>query len=214
MFGYTDYAYRAAVVPQGAGEVLGPLEALCGELSPAVRVLEVSCGQGFFSGWFAARGCQVVAIDERPAGLDLASRAYPTCRFEQDVLEPDLLARLGEAPFDLVVATGRLDRVDDPAAFVRAAFDALRPGGRLVCTAPAVPAFARLTRLPGGNPVPGATQRWGRRPLSRMLADAGFEQAEFRSIGRVPFAASGLLVAADRPLTATRTPGEDARHVA
>lgn len=198
MYGYTDYAYRAAVVPRGAGDLIGPMEALCGELSPAVRVLEVECGQGFFAGWFAAHGCQVVGLDARPDGLELARRAYPVCRFEQDALSDDLLARIGEAPFDLVVSTQRLDRAGDSAAFVAAAFDALRPGGRLVCAVPTVPPFGRLARL--GSREPGAAERWSRRALARLLRDAGFEQVQFRSGGRVPLVATSLVLAADRPM--------------
>lgn len=201
MYGYTDYAYRAAVVPQGAGELIGPMEALCGELSPAVRVLEAACGQGFFAGWFAAHGCRVVGIDEEPDALELARRAYPTCRFDQEALASDLLARIGESPFDLVVSTRRLDRVADPAAFVRAAFDALRPGGRLVCAAPVVPAFARLARLSARDAAAGSgAERWSRRALTGLLRDAGFEHVEFRAAGRVPLVASALVLAADRPL--------------
>lgn len=209
MYGYTDYAYRAAVVPQGAGELIGPMETLCGELSPAVRVLEVGCGQGFFAGWFAAHGCHVVGIDEQPAALELARRAYPACRFEQEALDRELLARVGEAPFDLVISTRRLDRVGDPAAFATAAYDALRPGGRLVCAAPAVPAFSRLTRLSSRDAeARSAAERWSRRAMARLLVDAGFEHVQFESVGRVPLVPSSVVLAADRPLRSTVGRGE------
>ena len=43
------------------------------------RVLDVACGQGRHSRWFAARGCRVVAVDRDTAALDgLASVAGVT----------------------------------------------------------------------------------------------------------------------------------------
>jgi 2-polyprenyl-3-methyl-5-hydroxy-6-metoxy-1,4-benzoquinol methylase len=204
---FSDYAYHADVVPHGAAHLIGPLEGICGELNPAVRILEVGCGRGFYSGWFAAHGCTVVGIDTDPTALALARRAYPTCRFEEADLVDGLLGRIGELPFDLVVSTRRIDRLSDPIAFADACFDALRPGGRLVCAAPAsgyLRTVARAVAGANGSPLRlalgDATRVWDRRALARLLHDAGFENIQFRGVGRVPLLWASMIVAADRPI--------------
>jgi SAM-dependent methyltransferase len=48
-------------------------------VADGARVLDVACGQGRHSRWFAARGCRVVAVDRDSAALDqLASVAGVT----------------------------------------------------------------------------------------------------------------------------------------
>jgi len=42
-------------------------------VAAGARVLDVACGQGRHSRWFAARGCRVVAVDRDTAALDLLS---------------------------------------------------------------------------------------------------------------------------------------------
>jgi SAM-dependent methyltransferase len=42
-------------------------------VADGARVLDVACGQGRHSRWFAARGCRVVAVDRDTAALDLLS---------------------------------------------------------------------------------------------------------------------------------------------
>jgi 2-polyprenyl-3-methyl-5-hydroxy-6-metoxy-1,4-benzoquinol methylase len=204
---FSDYAYHADVVPHGAAHLIGPLEGLCGELNPAVRILEVGCGRGFYSGWFAAHGCTVVGIDTDPTALALARRAYPTCRFEEGDLTERALVDLGELPFDLVVCAKSIDQRADPLAFADACFEALRPGGRLVCAAPAGSYLRTVARVvartsdPGHDPTAGAGARaWDRKALIRLLHDAGFENIQFRGVGRVPLLWASMIVAADRPI--------------
>lgn len=204
---FSDYAYHADVVPAGAAHLIGPLEGLCGELNPAVRILEVGCGRGFYSGWFAAHGCTVVGVDRDATALALARRAYPTCRFEEGDLAGGLLDRLGELPFDLVVCARRLDQVADPLDFASACFDVLRPGGRLLCAAPArsylrtvARAVAEVRASPRRPTLVDPPRAWDRKALARLLHDAGFENIQFRGVGAVPLLWTSMIVAADRPI--------------
>ena len=204
---FSDYAYHADVVPHGAVHLVGPLEGLCGELNPAVRILDVGCGRGFYSGWFAAHGCTVVGIDSDPTALSLARRAYPTCRFEEADLSDGVLDRLGELPFDLVVCAKSIDGLPDPLAFAEDCFDALRPGGRLVCAAPVTSYLRTMARAVAGASagrllpsVGDQVRAWDRKALARLLRDAGFENVQFRGVGRVPLLWASMIVAADRPI--------------
>ena len=77
-------------------------------VAAGARVLDVACGRGRHARFFAARGCQVVAVDRdaaavamlrgvagvTPVTADLESNAWP----------------LGDEPFDAVVVTNYLHR--------------------------------------------------------------------------------------------------------
>src|SRR5262249_57277247 len=47
---------------------------LCSLLAPGARVLEIGCGEGRDSVFFASRGCEVTAADVSNAGLRKARR--------------------------------------------------------------------------------------------------------------------------------------------
>jgi 2-polyprenyl-3-methyl-5-hydroxy-6-metoxy-1,4-benzoquinol methylase len=206
---YVDYAYRTGTVSTSAGELIGPIEELCGELGPAIRVLEAGCGRGFYAGWFAGQGCIVVGVDQSPDGLDVARRAYPTCRFEQKSIERGLLSQIGELPFDLVICTRRIDQLADPRGFVGGAVDALRPGGRLICAAPHLGYLkhvAAAVARESNRAVSGSAALWTRRALASLLHEAGFTNVQFRTTGRLPLLASSLVVAGDRPFDSLSDP--------
>jgi SAM-dependent methyltransferase len=77
-------------------------------VADGARVLDVACGQGRHSRWFAARGCRVVAVDRDAAALDrLASVASVTA------VTADLEAcpwPFQKQKFDAVVVTNYLHR--------------------------------------------------------------------------------------------------------
>lgn len=107
------------------------------ELRPGQRLLDLTCGPGFYAIELARRGCHVVGVDFSPAAIayarDLAKveGVADQCRFlEQDVRQ----MTLGEGDFDAALFLyGQL------AVFTKAEANALltmiagllRPGGRL-----------------------------------------------------------------------------------
>lgn len=204
---YTDYGYQGELVPQAAEQLLGPIEALCGELSPAVRILELGSGKGFFAGWLAAHGCTVVGVEEDREKLEVARRRYPAARFEARAVSPDLLGKLGEPPFDIVLSSRNIAAWPDPGELARFCYGALRPGGRLICAAPysgyitevARAVASRLDR-PARQGESADVQLWNRKSLSRLLSENGFTNIQFRGAGRVPFLSPAMLMAGDRPL--------------
>ena len=113
-----------------------PVLRLAGRLRPSLRVLDAGCGNGDWAGLFARRGCTVVGVDPSPSGIEIARATYPGVRFERTEVTEDILDRLGEAPFDLVVSTEVVEHLYDPASFVRSCYGALVPGGRLIVSTP------------------------------------------------------------------------------
>jgi SAM-dependent methyltransferase len=105
------------------------------QLQPGLRLLDVGCGPGRHSLALAARGIDVLGIDLSPDFIALARENDTTAQFEtKDVRDLDY-----DAEFDAVVCLcqggfGLLGGDDDEQVFTRFA-NALKPNGRLACTA-------------------------------------------------------------------------------
>jgi 2-polyprenyl-3-methyl-5-hydroxy-6-metoxy-1,4-benzoquinol methylase len=133
---YRDYGYQSPAPSHVHPIYLPHVLALCGPLSPGTRVLDLGCGNGAVAGRFLDLGCEVVGVDLSESGIEVARRTWPSGRFEVLPADEDVLERLGEQPFDLVVSTEVIEHLYAPRSFVQGAFKALRPGGRFVLTTP------------------------------------------------------------------------------
>lgn len=120
-------------------EVHGPaLLAACEPLRGR-QVLDLGCGQGFFSRQLAKRGAQVVAIDLADELLALARARETEERLGIDYRKLSAAAVADHWPpdsFDVVAACMSLQDMADVSGALRGAFDVLRPGGRLVFSVP------------------------------------------------------------------------------
>ena len=100
-------------------------------------VLDVGMGPGRLCAELASRGFRVTGIDSSPDMVALARRRLPQCG---DRLLRSRVERLpfADDEFDVVVASGVLEYVDDRAAVVHELARVMRPGGRAVMTLPNV----------------------------------------------------------------------------
>ena len=100
------------------------------------RVLDAACGTGFGSYVLAQRVAEVVGLDVSPEAISEARQhhARPNLRFHHGVVEslPPI------AGFDAAVSLETIEHVPDPRAFLREIHARLKPGGRLVLSAPNV----------------------------------------------------------------------------
>lgn len=181
--------------------------AFAGDLKPGMRVLDVGCGNGYTCGEFIKRGCCVVGVDLSEKGIALARAAHPEGRFELISADSDILNQLGEDAFDLVVSTEVVEHLYAPRQWARACFDALRPGGRMICTTPYHGYLKNLFISFAGkwdkhaDPLwdGGHIKLWSKATLSALLREAGFRDVEVRGVGRAPFLWMTMVAVARRP---------------
>jgi 2-polyprenyl-3-methyl-5-hydroxy-6-metoxy-1,4-benzoquinol methylase len=133
---YEEYSFAREGGDHTIAYLSRPVFELAGGIGRETRVLDVGCGNGYWAGLFLERGCTVVGIDLSASGIEIARRAHPRGRFELLPADDQLLERLGEKPFDLLLSTEVLEHLYSPRSYASGCFEALRPGGRIVCTTP------------------------------------------------------------------------------
>lgn len=170
----------------------------CG-VAPGSRVLDLGCGPGFLTLDLTRRvgpTGRVMAVDASDLFSGHLRHRTATEKLDNvEVLRADLRDwNPPNAAFDVALCRWVLMFVDDPAAVVRAAHAALRPGGTIglfeyspfldIAVEPPAEEFdciyravARLIRDAGGDPDVG-----GRLP--ELLAAAGFDDIDRREIRR------------------------------
>ena len=210
---YIDYGYRSASPCHVHSRILPAILRL---LRPVLsqtsnrrpRVLDVGCGNGALCGDLLAQGCNVVGIDLSVSGIEIARRTHPSGRFETLSASDGLLESLGEPPFDAVVSTEVVEHLYAPRPYARGCFEALRPGGRFVCTTPyhgylknlAISVCGKWDRHADPLWDGGHIKLWSRRTLGQLLTETGFYNLQFAGIGRLPWLWMSMAVAGDRPL--------------
>lgn len=112
------------------------------------RVLDAACGVGYGSAILAEGGaCQVLGVDLDPASVTTARERHGSDRVRFEVA--DLTAAAGplaeSGAWDTVVSFETIEHLERPLAFLRRVHALLRPGGRLLLSAP-------VRERPGDNP--------------------------------------------------------------
>ena len=120
-------------------EVHGPAPlSACGDVA-GKRVLDLGCGQGFFSRQLAERGAVVTGVDLAEEQIAAARRheaAWPLGIDYRLMDAAEVAAHLPPASFDLVTACMSLHDMPNAAEVLRAGRTVLPPGGRVVCSLP------------------------------------------------------------------------------
>lgn len=163
----------------------------------ATRVLDVGCGSGPLFVPLASRGVRVIGIDPAAAMVDLARREV--ARF------PELLSVEQrrweeieeEDDYDVAVALGVYDYVDEPADLLRRM---ARAAPTVVASFPSPGLRLRLRQARYG--AKGVNVHgYGARRIASLAATTGLEVVELRALGR-----AGFLAHLRRPTTAESQP--------
>lgn len=152
-------------------------------------------------------GHRVTGVDMSEDGIEIARRDCPEGRFELLAADRDVLANLGEEPFDLVLSVEVIEHLYDPKVFLEGCYLATRRGGMFLCTTPYHGYVKNLAiSLTNGwdrhaDPLDdgGRVKFFSEMTMRRAVLEAGFERPEFFHVGRLPLLWKSMIVTARRP---------------
>lgn len=202
-----EYGFKKVESPHGWAHIRSGVERLLPTLPAGARVLDLGCGTGYVAGWLVSQGFTVVGIDPSHEGVALARAHSPKGRFEVALAEPGLLQQLGEQPFDLVVSTEVVEHLYAPRGWAQCAFEALKPGGTLVCSTPyhgylknlALAALDKWDSHHSPMWDGGHIKFWSRKTLTELLESAGFRELRFVGVGRAPYLWMSMVMSGVKP---------------
>lgn len=101
------------------------LQGLLADFGKSRSLLEVGCGTGYFTDWFASLGLSVVGLDRLPSMLTVARSQRPALHF---ALADAAYLPFGDGTFDVVALVTLLEFLDTPEAVLREAERVARYG--------------------------------------------------------------------------------------
>ncbi|MEK6322895.1 MAG: class I SAM-dependent methyltransferase [Acidobacteriota bacterium] len=111
------------------------IKQLIGDIEGA-RVLDLGCGAGTYSVWFAELGAQVVGLDLSQTMIALAQDKARQRSVQPDFRVADIREALpfGEAEFDMVFTGTALHYVENIGAVMKQVARVMKPGARLIAS--------------------------------------------------------------------------------
>ncbi len=152
------------------GEIAGRYERDLSKPLPfkGLRILDIGCGGGLLSEPMARLGAEIVGADAAEGNLPVARIHAEQMGLEIDYrhTSAEALAEAGEQ-FDVVLNMEVIEHVADPAAYLSACHDLLKPGGLM------------LTSTINRNPKSFAVAIVGAEHVMRWLPKGTHEYAKF-----------------------------------
>ena len=194
-----DYRYTSADAPWGE-QIYRALERIleARRLSGG-RLIDLGCGNGAFAARLAARGFEVIGVDESPSGIQLAREVYPEVEFVEASVYDDLESKLGG--FDVVTSVEVIEHLYDPRRFLHTFRGLLRSGGVGLITTPYHGYWKNLTLALSGRMDDHFTALWdgghikffSLTTLGQLLREVGMCDIRFHRIGRIPPLAKSMI---------------------
>jgi ubiquinone/menaquinone biosynthesis C-methylase UbiE len=170
---------------------------------PGERVLDVGCGEGWFTAALLDAGAEPIGVDVAEEPLRRARRARPELELAR--VEDGSPLPFEDACFDAIWAGEVIEHVADTAGWLSELRRVLRPHGTLMLS---TPAHDRLTLLRVAlfssafaarfDPRSDHLRFYSVATLRSLLIDFRFEAIEVSRLGGVPGARRTLLASASR----------------
>ena len=173
----------------------------------AYTVLDLGCGNGWFTAGLGRCGFKVTGVDHSESGLRIAREKNPGLEYlHQDVIAPLRAELIGR--FDAVVAIDLVDHVTAPRKMIELALLALKPGGILIVTSPfhgyfknvALALTDRFDHRWDSLTDHSRVKFFSRSTLLRLMSEFQLHDLHFESIGRIPMFARSMLVSGRAPV--------------
>lgn len=144
------------------------------------RLLDFGCGAGRFLKTMADQGWQVTGLDAAVGAVNQVRDEHGLSALVGSLPHPDL--RLGS--FDVVTMWHSLEHVHKPLAILRAAYELLVPGGKLIVATPNIDSlpFRLFGRSWFGLDLPRHLTHFTPVTLAAMLHTAGFRPEPVRLV--------------------------------
>ena len=158
--------YRRFLIRDHVGFVEGALRQAPGP------VLDVGCGGGLFLGVLQERGARVLGLDNSDEAARAAWEQNRVTVVLGDLLQPPV----ARGSIAVVTMFHVLEHLPDPAGFLSAARELLRPGGRLVAQVPNRDCwqYTLLGRNWNGMDVPRHLTDFRSQDFEKLLRQCGF----------------------------------------
>ncbi|BAY60597.1 type 11 methyltransferase [Calothrix brevissima NIES-22] len=165
-----------------------------------IRILDIGCGNGSLSNLIAKNGYEVVGIEESDSGMELASYAFPECRFIQGSIY-NLPYQELEDKFDIVIASEVIEHLFYPKELVRNAKKCLKPNGRLILTTPYHGYLKNIVLAVSGKMDKHFTTLWdgghikffSMTTMNELLKSENYTDIQFNFAGRFPYLWKSML---------------------
>ncbi|HEV2980504.1 MAG TPA: class I SAM-dependent methyltransferase [Solirubrobacteraceae bacterium] len=183
--------------------LLEHVAALSRELGAPPRVLDVGCGDGYFTAQLAQAGAVAIGADISAEALRRARSRDPQLRLQP--IDAGAAWPLADASFDAVWAGEVIEHVADTAGWLSEVRRVLRPRGELLLSTPANGRLTLLALALSGrrfdrqfDPLSDHLRFYSARALRRLLGEFGFDDIDVHGAGGLVGARRVLLACARR----------------
>ena len=202
----TEYLWENAAPSSDHAKLFAVVDDYLKGLPAGASLVDMGCGNGAFLSRLRGRGWTLVGVDLSTSGIAIAKRQWPDIRFEVADATGDL-GFLGYGTFDAVISTDVVEHVFLPRLLSANCFRLLKPAGTLVISTPyhgyAKDLGIALTNQWDHHHDPlwdyGHIKFWSVRTLSELLFESGFQDLEWRGVGRLPFLWNEMIIKARVP---------------
>lgn len=147
-----------------------------------LKILDVGCGVGTMSLYFAAQGAQVTGVDISPRAIEIAQAAAKDIGL-RNVTFLNGEVEKGRGSYDVVLCSEIVEHVPDESGFLRLIHSNLRKGGTLILTTPSSEnVLYRLGYYKSFDAEVGHLRRYTPTTLRHVMEEAGFTVKTLRAV--------------------------------
>lgn len=161
--------------------------------SQKLRILELGCGNGYFSNALTNAGHEVTALDDSETGINIGRSNFPQVRFiKANIYSLFGNTELASGYFDAVISLEVIEHLQYPRELLKVAKNYLKEGGQFIISTPyhgyfknlALSLFNKWDNHFSVSWDVGHLRFFSSKTLKKMLEQEGFFNIRFKYSGR------------------------------